>query len=699
VTAAAPASSALQGLQAAMYHHERGAWPEAEQHYALALASHPADGQVLHMAGVLALQRGDFKLAAERLQRSLDSGVQHAGTWLLRGRALKGLGDLSGAVTAYREAIARDPGLVDAHTCLGVALGNQGLWTQAADASRAALRLRPGAIDALVNLGNAQLKLGQPEEALRQFEKAYKQGGALSPLLYNHGLALRALGRNDEAAAKFQEALDADPDHLEACYNLANTLVDLGQHWEALRGFQHVIARCGEGYEALREDAVTGSIGPLVWTAAYDDARPLLDAALARQPRNIRLREYQLVPLPYRETSRQAVAGMYAEYQSLLPVFEKLRHDPPRAGDDSRKLRIGFISGDLRDHSMAFFLEPLFAHYDRDRFEFTAYCTNHADDAVTGRLRALLCGWVDARELDDNALAREIKARGTDILIDLSGRTRGNRLGVFSRQAAPLQMAYLGYPTYTGVPEIACRITDAAIDPDAGDLPQERALHLPRTQFCYRPPADAPAAPARQMRQPGDVRLASFNQVPKLSPALLDAWVRILNELPLATLTIKAHALDQPEQRERLGRHFERAGLGPDRVILRDSQASRADHLRMYADMDIALDSFPYNGATTTCEALWMGVPVVTWSGETHASRMGMSILGELGLAELIATGADDYVGRVVKLARDPKQLLALQDGLRWRCNGSRLRDEAGFARDFEQLLRAAWARLAAGNR
>lgn len=685
-------------FEAGLRAHERGVPREAEKYYRLALEADADNLQALHMAGVLALQTGEHDVAVLRLSTCIDRGVADAGTWLLLGRALAARGDVREAIGAYSTAIELAPDMTDAHVCLGIALGRGGDWDAAVNAHRAALATAPRSPLVLVNLGNALLARGDAVGALQ----AYDQGLELTPtsaaLHYNRGRALRVLERDRDAAAAFQLALDHDPAWLAAAFNVGNVLVDLGRHRDALHAYDHVIACCarGEGrpleqgsLEELGRAAEEARIGPLCWTYDYDAAHAPLQEALAARPHEGRLHEFRLLLLPYRYTSRSAVAEAYRAYRRLALPLPRAATGAYTAMDGP--LRVGLVSADLRDHSMSFFLEPLLAAHSRDHVALTVFCNNPGDDAVTERLRALTGSWVDIRDLEDEAVMAQIRERGIQVLVDLSGRTSHNRLGLFMRQSAPVQVSYLGYPTYTGVDRIGWRITDDSIDPHDGDFPDERPLRLGRSQFCYRPPATLPPLAARRAVDAGCVRFGSFNQLAKLSPPLLEAWAELLGRLPRSRLLIKAHSLDDADTRQRIEARFEALGVSAGRVELRSAQADRAAHLAMYGEVDIALDTYPYNGATTTCEALWMGVPVVSWVGETHASRMGLSLLAAIGLEELACDDVDGYVECAERLALDPARLLRLQSGLRDRCESSPLRDETGFARAFERALERAW--------
>jgi predicted O-linked N-acetylglucosamine transferase (SPINDLY family) len=275
-----------------------------------------------------------------------------------------------------------------------------------------------------------------------------------------------------------------------------------------------------------------------------------------------------------------------------------------------------------------------------------------------------------------------------DLLIDLGGHTSSGRPGVFARRCAPLQLGFLGYPTATGLAAMDGRITDACVDPPgaaAGD--SEGPLHLPHSYFCYRPPPAPPVAPLPRLGA-GHITFGCCNSLSKVSDVTLALWAQVLTAVPDSRLLLKSQGLKDPGTRQRLLARCRRAGLDPARVRLSDWQPQLAAHLGMYGQIDIALDTYPYNGATTTCEALWMGVPVVSLTGATHASRMGLSILSAAGRADWAADEAESYVAVAATLARDAGSLATMRAGLRGSLAGSALMAEADYVRAFEALLR-----------
>jgi predicted O-linked N-acetylglucosamine transferase (SPINDLY family) len=284
-----------------------------------------------------------------------------------------------------------------------------------------------------------------------------------------------------------------------------------------------------------------------------------------------------------------------------------------------------------------------------------------------------------------------------DILVDLGGHTGGFLL-VFARAPAPLQVAYLGYPCTSGLPVMDWRLTDERADPpESQPFSSERLLHLPGSYFCYRPPGDSPDPVEAPALRAGRVTFGSFNNPAKITRAAIANWAAVLRAVPDSRLLLKFGGLDQPAMRERLEARFAEGGIASERLEFRGVTKDRAAHLATFNEVDIALDSFPYNGATTTCEALWMGVPVVSLRGETHASRMGWSLLSAAGLPELAAAGRDEFVARAVDLASDVERLAGLRRELRGRFAASPLMDEAGFTRNLEQAYRRIWRECCAG--
>jgi predicted O-linked N-acetylglucosamine transferase (SPINDLY family) len=356
----------------------------------------------------------------------------------------------------------------------------------------------------------------------------------------------------------------------------------------------------------------------------------------------------------------------------------------------SKRLRVGFVSGDFRTHSVAHFFEPILSARSRDAFTYALYSNFHAQDAVTQRLRSEADVWHDVWRMTDDELIDQIRTDQIDILIDLAGHTASNRLAVFARRAAPVQITYLGYPASTGLATMDYRITDAATDPavPADEWHCERLLRLPGSQWCFRP-FGTPGVPGPlPARKAGFVTFGSFNNLTKASDAVLRCWVQILVKLPASRLRLTR--VRSARRAAEIVALFAQAGVAPERIECVPF-ANDPPYGEQFAGVDIALDNYPYNGVTTTCEALYFGVPVVSLHGRNGVSRSGLSLLTALGLGELTASTAEEYVEVAAVLGSDLPRLERLRATLRSRFEQSSLRAEARFATDFEQLLRTAW--------
>ena len=370
------------------------------------------------------------------------------------------------------------------------------------------------------------------------------------------------------------------------------------------------------------------------------------------------------------------------------PSGQPIKAEPN--AESPAKLRVGFVSGDFRAHSVAHFFEPILSARDHGEFSYILYSNYHAADAVSERLRAYADGWRDIWQLTDDALIEQIRPDRIDILVDLSGHTAHNRLAVFARRAAPVQISYLGYPDSTGLTTMDYRITDAATDPPGVADPWhcERLLRLPGSQWCFRP-FGAQAVPASlPARDAGFVTFGSFNNLTKASDTLLRCWVQILVNLPTARLRLTR--VRSQQRAAEIVALFEQSGVSAERIECAPYK-SDPPYGSQFAGVDIALDNYPYNGVTTTCETLFFGVPVISLHGRNGVSRSGLSLLSSLGLAELVASTPEQYVAIAVALAEDLSRLEQLRTSLRTRFEQSSLRDEKRFATEFEKLLSLAW--------
>jgi predicted O-linked N-acetylglucosamine transferase (SPINDLY family) len=500
------------------------------------------------------------------------------------------------------------------------------------------------------------------------------------------GVAHARAKRNADAERCFLQALRLAPRDRDAL-NLLGVLALERLHYDAAADYFREALANGETADFHR------NLG-LALQALGDDAQAeaAFRRALALDPEGMRFNVSLLFHLGRLDdtTPAQLLAEHRRCMERLLRGLPRVAIPAARCADPERRLRIGYLSGDFRLHAVAYFLEPLLAARDPAAFEVHCFSTVEAEDERTDALRRLADHWHDVRALDDEALTALIVAQEIDILVDLAGLTPGHRVRVIARKPAPVQVSYLGYLGTTGVDALDYRITDARADPpgDADAGHSERLWRLPRTLWCFTPPPAMPEPLPLGERAAAGVVFGSFNRLAKVRARVLDLWAELLARVPESELWL----VDVPSDTEhaRVLARLTARGVAPERIRTwgRLPPAAYWDLIRR---ADIALDTFPYNGGATTCECLWLGVPVVSRAGTKGFARSGAAILGALGLDDLVAHSEAEYVDAAAALARDVPRLRGLQQGLRPRMRGSPLLDAAAFMRDLEAAYRAMW--------
>jgi protein O-GlcNAc transferase len=511
----------------------------------------------------------------------------------------------------------------------------------------------PSSASDLINQGLIRRARDGAAAALPLFEQAAELApNSYMPFLML-GNATSELDELDRAATYFERARDLEPNNHVVRYNLG-----INHLW---RGYIQL---------AIEELQTACRLHP-----SYDTAHTALIMALHSSDL---ISPEEIVNYIRRWAARFALQHP-ASASSLTP---------DRALQ--RKLRVGFVSGDFRLHSVAHFFEPILNARNHDAFEYHLYHNSPQRDAVTERLRTGADAWHDVWQLSDEALIELIRADRIDMLVDLSGHTEGNRLSVFARRAAAVQLTYLGFPNSSGLATMDYRITDIATDeyPLADGWHSETLLRLPDAQWCFRPFGTPPAVGPLPARSVGYVTFGSFNNFSKASDRLLRCWTEILVRSPTSRLRLTR--VRSPHRAREIVALFEKSGIAAERIECVPYR-SAVPHGAQFAGVDIGLDHYPYNGVTTTCESLYVGVPVISLHGRNCVSRSGLSILNTLGLGELVASTADQYVNIAIGLANDLPRLELLRSGLRSRFEHSPLRAEKRFAASFEQLLRYAW--------
>jgi protein O-GlcNAc transferase len=612
------------------------------------------------------------------------------------GGALFEQGKFDEAVAAYREAIRLKPDFAAALCNLGVALADQMKLDEAVDACRQAVAIKPDLAEAHLALGTALRKQGNLDEAVAAYGEADRIKPNHADTLCNLGCALLDQRKLEAAAAVWLQAIRVKPDHAEAHGNLGNALRETGRLDEAVAACRH----------AIRIKPDNANVRLNLGAALADQGK--LDEALATYREAIQIKADFVSA-----SSGLAFCMNYTEKASVDELFDAHREwnerhgqplPRPAAHDNERsprrQLKVGYVSPDFRGHSVAYFLEPLLQNHDRNAVEVFCYAEVSWPDAATRRFERLTDHWTKTVGMSDEALAQRIRSDGIDILVDLAGHTAKNRLPLFVRKPAPVQVTWLGYPNTTGLDAIDYRLVDAVTDPEgeADAFASETLLRLPGGFLCYGAPNDAPTPETAPCLATGFVTFGSFNSPAKLSAATLDAWAQVLIRLPTARLLLKGKPFADAATRALYIERLAERGIAAERLELMGWLPDSKSHLALYDRVDIALDPFPYNGTTTTCEALWMGVPVVTLRGDRHAGRVGASLLTRVGLTDLIADSVEAYVATTVALAGNPARLADLRRSLRPRMAASSLCDAAGFARKVEDAYRTMWVRWCAAT-
>lgn len=566
-------------------------------------------------------------------------------TALALGRAA----DAAGWLTAARQL---QPASANNLMCLGLAWNALGRQIDAERVLREAAVIAPESHDIQVNLGSVLVTANHIDEAIACFRRAVELKPDYASGWTGLGSALLLAGRGAEAVAPHSRALELAPHHPKARFSRAQAHLSCHRVAEALADF---------------------------------------DAQLTRNPEHDEARSYRLFLLNYLDSlSREALFAEHCSYGRK--VAARIHRPAPAFGqepDPRRRLRVAFLSPDLRQHSVAYFIEPLLRHLDPEEFELWLYHDHFSLDSTSHRLRRLSAGWRNFVGQSHDAVEAAIRADAPDILVDLAGHTGLNRLPLFARRLAPVQVTYLGYPNTTGLTAMDYRFTDAVADP-AGDSDRfhtEQLVRFAPTAWTYEPPSDLPVPAPLPGAKGGPVTFGSFNALSKVTTFTLHLWRDVLAAVPDSRLVLKSFGLETPAWQSRLAAH----GIDPSRVTLLPPALTVAEHLACYARMDVALDPFPYQGTTTTCEALWMGRPVVTLRGDRHACRVGASLLAAVGHPEWVAADPLAYVNIAAGLAGDRRRLVEISRALRARAAASPLGDYAGQAVHFGAALRRCW--------
>jgi protein O-GlcNAc transferase len=628
-----------------------GKLADAAAAYERAISLRPDCSDAIGNLGSALNALGRIDEAIEMFQRGLDLRPDSALVCNNLGNALCARKRFDEAIPMLQRALEKKPDFAQAAYNLGNAYTGKGDYTSAVEMFRKAIALDPTYLDAHNNLGNALQALRDYKAAAEAYIAALKIQPDFAVAYNNLGNALRTMGKTDEAIAAFEQALKLRPDYHPAQSNLGNALKDAGRLDEAIACYRRAV-------ELQPKDSISHS--NLVFTMQYDpNAKPedILHEALRWNVLHAQAFSSEITP---RENDKQP----------------------------KRRLRIGYVGADFREHCQSLFTLPLFSNHDRERFEIFVYANLSRPDSVTERIRASVDVWRPILGTSDQAVAKQIRTDGIDILVDLTMHMSHGRPLVFARKPAPIQVAWLAYPGTTGLAAIDYRLSDPYLDPPGVEhFYAEKTVRLPETFWCYDPlcvgldPGPLPA------KENGYITFGCLNNFCKVTPPTLEAWARILAKIPKSRLTLLA---PQGNHRNRFREYFRNRGVYPDRIHFMEFQPRRK-YLEAYRAIDIGLDTIPYNGHTTSLDSFWMGVPVITRIGHTVVGRAGLSQLCNLGMKELAAETEDQFVNIAADLAGNINRLSELRVSLRERMELSPLTNPKHFARNMEAAFRTMW--------
>ena len=716
-----PVVSLEQALTAAMQRQRAGQFGEAERLYRQILAQQPDCADALHLLGVVCAQCGRHQEGIELIGRAIALHPRVAGFHANLGKAFLAAKSPQQAARAFAEAARLNPNDGESPINLATALKELGRFDEAADCCRRALGIHPNSARVHHALADALRESGRIDESIAEYERAIALQPAMAASYNNLALSLSGRKRFDEALAALDKAMALRPNWDLIWNNRARILRDAGRPEESLVSARRALSispNLAQGHvnlagALLDSGQIDGALASarravelapglpeahnllanaLKEAGAVAETLDALDRALKLRPNdcvNYSNRVY-IMQFDHRARAKSLLAEQRRWNHLLAAPMQKFirPHENDRSVD--RRLRVGYVSPYFYDHAESFFVVPLLESHDRKQVEVFCYSDGRRIDAVTQRLQRCADVWRAVLGWTDEELAEQIRRDRIDVLVDLAMHMSYNRLLTFAQRPAPVQAAWLAYPGGTGLDAMDFRITDPWIDPPGTDEScyREQLVRLPSTWACYDPLCDVPPAAARI---DGPIRFGSINNPCKLNDPLLQLWARVLDGVCDSRLIVQSLC---EEHRRRIVGALNSSGIAADRVEF-VGRHTRPEYLRLYDRIDVCLDPLPYNGITTSCDALWMGVPVVTLAGSTAAGRAGTSILENLGLHELAAGDGDQFVQIATALAGDLPRLAELRRTLRDRMRRSPLMDGPAFARAMEGAYRRMWRRWA----
>jgi protein O-GlcNAc transferase len=667
---------------------EQGKLDDAVASYHKALAIKPDYAETHSNLGVAFKDQGKLDDAVASYHKALAIKPDYAEAHSNLGNVFQEQGKLGDAVASYHKAIAIKPDYAEAHSNLGAAFKDQGKLDDAVASYHKALAIKPDYAEAHCNLGNVLKDQEKLDDAVASYHKALAIKPDYAQAHRNLGNVFQQQGKLGDAVASYQKAIAIKPDYAEAHGNLGITLHEQGKLGDAVASYHKAIAIKPDYAEAHSNLGVAFKD-----QGKLDDAVASCQKALAIKPdypevhSNLIFLYSYILDHPIIDLRDEA-----SRYDKLVSAKARPISNHPNIKNPDRRLRIGMVSGDFKQHAVGHFLTGVLSEINTEHVELFAYSTSSMEDDLTVKIKTCVYKFQKVVGISDEQLSKDIMEDGIDILIDLSGHTGRNRLPLFAWKPAPIQVTWLGYGGTTGIEAMDYVLCDSLVLPPSDEAHFiEKPWRLPDIWVCFSPPKFDIEVGTLPALANSHITFGSFNNLTKISDKAVECWARILKAVPDSRLLLKNNQLNDTSIQEATRTRFEAHGINPLRIILKSHVIDKKEHFLTYQEMDISLDTFPYSGGTTTIEAIWMGTPVVTLKGDRFISHLGESILHNVGLADWIADTTDDYVEKAVAFASDLEKLSYLRESLRDQLIISPVCDATRFAGNLEDAFRGMW--------
>jgi len=660
---------------------------KAENAFHKALSINPKHPDALHLLGVSYSQQNQHKEAVRLIKKAIKVHPKFSVYYRNLGLALAKLGKNIESINAFKKAILYDNTDVESHNDLAVLYGREGRLKKAKQEYERAIRKDPNYAEAYSNLGNTLKEMGRLDEAVASYNKAVQVRPDYAEVYSSLGSVLQELGQLDEAVASHNKAIQIKPDYAEAYSNRGNILQELEQLDEAVMSYNKAIQ-----YKIDNADAYNNRGNALKSLGLIVEAIGSYREAVRINPNHAVAQSNLLFCMQYgNDITNKKLYLAHKKWGDLQRKWLKTnKTEFINAKDCNKKLRIGFVSPSFKRHPVGFFIASLFENKSDDA-EFVCFSDTNLDD-MSEHIKQLSDEWIDIRSMTDNDVANMIRNKGVDIAIDLAGHSTQNRLLVFARKSAPIQVTWIGgLVGTTGLEAIDYIISDRFETPDwADELYTEKIIRMPDSYVCYSPPLYAPTIMPLPVEKNGFITFGCFNNPAKINKLVLEVWAIILKSVPNSRLFLKYKGINDHGNRQRILEFMQEHGIDISRLIL-EGKSQHRELLDQYNKVDIALDTFYYSGGLTTCEALWMGVPVIAMPGETFVSRHSLTYLSTVGVPEFVASDASEYIELAVKLASNKTLLSNFRATLRERMATSALCNGELFADNFSAEMRKIW--------